>query len=512
MSIRTPQKPLILSLLTFCTFTYAQPLSAQEITAEGAAELKTIFEQMLDQKQAEVSENTTRPRELKLEGEVVVEPLDTYYAITLPSVSLQYDNGTRTDIGIMALNAVPFEGDERYKMSFSVPSPIINYDATGGERSRFSIGGQKGAGIWNKNIFQFEKLDATLTDTLVTATTDNSSVIIPEMKAVYDLNNEGDRWTGPMHFEAKNIQIENPQESLKVNLGTLKMLMDVDQLTTEALASLNLASPEALEDFKAADGIDLRFSLAGLQGSKIGDDGASEEFALGNATFGFNVDGVLGDFAEIGFDFSFDGFQTNMMEGDGAELFPKSASFGIAQKNIPVNEITELAQNLPKGDPQAMMMPLMFSLPAILSEAGSYIEVKQTHARNHNYDATLDTVVRADSTAASMATAEGTLRFAGLEKVLSLLQVAASDTDKEPAELRSIRNFARNLEALKPYGRQEADPNFGFVHIFDLALDKTGAFTINGQDAMGLVMGGGAPQPGMGQPELSEPSSGEDLQ
>ncbi|MBL4805545.1 MAG: hypothetical protein JKY71_11860, partial [Alphaproteobacteria bacterium] len=74
----------------------SQPALAQAITPEGAAELKSIFEKMLEQKQAEVSEQSERPRSLDLEGEVVVEPLDTYYAITLPSISLKYDNGKRT--------------------------------------------------------------------------------------------------------------------------------------------------------------------------------------------------------------------------------------------------------------------------------------------------------------------------------------------------------------------------------------------------------------------------------
>ena len=464
---------------------------------------------MLEQKQAEVSEQSERPRSLDLEGEVVVEPLDTYYAITLPSISLKYDNGKRTDIGIMALNAVPFEGDDRYKMSFSVPSPIINYDESGAEHTRFSIGGQQAAGIWNKNIFQFEKLDARLTDTLVTAASDNSTVLIPEIKAVYDLNSTGDRWTGPMHFEASNIQIENPETAVKVTLGSLKMLMEVDQLTTEAMASLNAASTKALEDFKAADGIDMRFMLKGLQGTKQNDEGQTENFALGNAAIGFELDGILSDFALIGFDFSFDGFETNMMEGDGAELFPKSASFKIAQKNIPVDEIAELVQNLPKDNPQAMMMPLMFSVPSILANAGSYLEIKETHARNHNYDVSLDTVVRPDTTSATMATADGKLRFAGLEKVMSLLQAAASDPEKTSAEIKNINNLARNLEKLKPYGRQETDPTYGFVHIFDLELAKTGQFLINGKDASALMGGGAAANPPMGQPELSEPSSGE---
>lgn len=504
MSVKI-QKYLLSALLTVSLVVVSVPTYAQTINAEGAAKLKTIFESMLEQKKKEVSAEAERPRELILEGDVVVEELDTYYAITLPSMSLSYDNGRKTDLGILALNAVPLKDEGQYKMTFAVPSPIINYDINGEERTRFSIGGQKAAGIWNEQIHGFQKLNVTLTDTLVSAATDGSSVIIPEMKILYDLNADGDRWTGPMRFEANSLKVENPEENLSINLGSMLMMMTMDQLTTDGLANLNADNPEAITDMKVADGIDIRFMLKNLSGSKNKDDGTVENFALGNATFGIKVDDVLSGSALFGLNFGFDGLSSNMMDGEADALFPKSSSFKITQKNIPVDALTEVIKNTPADNPQMLGLTMMLKVPAILAQAGSYVEVNETHMRNQNYDVVLDTVLRADIEAANAATAEGQLRFAGLDKVLSLVQVAASSSE-DSKQRQTMRNLARFLENLKPYGRSEPDATHGFAHIFDLELNKAGQFMINGKNAMGLMMGGAPPQGQPSQPAGSQSS------
>lgn len=481
------------------------PAYAQSINAEGAAKLKSIFETMLEQKKKEIGTADERPQELKLEGEVVVEELDTYYAITLPSMSLAYDNGSRTDVGIVALNAIPLKEEGQYKMTFAVPSPIINYGTAGEERTRFSIGGQNAAGIWNEKINGFQKLNVTLNDTLISAATDGSSVVIPDMKVLYDLDADGDRWTGPMRFEANNLKVENPKNDLVIDLGNILMMMTLDQLTTDGLANLNADNPQAITDMKVADGMDMRFLLKNLSGSKNKADGTREEFALGSASFGIKIDDVLSGSALFGINFGFDGLSSNMMEGEADALFPKSSSFTITQKNIPVDALTEVIKNTPADNPQMMGLTMMLKVPAILAQAGSYVEINNTHMRNQNYDVVLDTVLRADIEAANAATAEGKLTFAGLDKVLSLVQVAASSSE-DNEQRQTMRNLARFLENLKPYGRSEPDATHGFVHIFDITMDKAGQFMINGKNAMGLMMGGAPPQGQPNQPADSQSS------
>ncbi|HOO81028.1 MAG TPA: hypothetical protein PK513_00805, partial [Alphaproteobacteria bacterium] len=84
------------------------------------------------------------------------------------------------------------------------------------------------------------------------------------------------------------------------------------------------------------------------------------------------------------------------------------------------------------------------------------------------------------------ATATGTLRFAGLDKILSRAQVIGTNINSSPYAL-PVRELARFLERLKPLGRVETNAEDGFVHIFNLEMNKKGQFLINGQNASALL-------------------------
>lgn len=483
---------------------------AQNVNEAGAAELKALFQDALDKQQQQIGQDTDRPHKLEVEGDVVVEQLDSYYAITLPDLKLVYENGNRTEIGIVAINAVPGSQDGQYKMTFAVPSPIINYDGAGNERVRISIGAQKAAGLWDRAIHGFSKLNISMNDTLISAQTDGSSVIIPDMKIVYDLNQQGDRWTGPMRFVTNNMTIENPQNNLKGKIGSVLMNMSIDQFTTDGLAMLNAETPEEIDDVKVADGLDMRFQIKGIDFAKTTEDGTLESFAMSDLGIGFKVDDVLSNSALVGLDFNFDGLKTNLMEGDADALFPRSSSFRITQKNIPVDSLAEAITNTPADNPQMLGLTMMLKVPALLADAGSFLQIENTHLRNQNYDVSLDTVVRADVTAANAATAEGTLKFAGLDQVIPLLQTAAQNSDSKQTT-QQLMQTAMMLNALKAYGTSEPHATLGSSYTFDLEMNAAGAVLINGQNAMGLMMGGPPPQQGE-QPVLRQPTQEERIE
>ena len=175
-------------------------------------------------------------------------------------------------------------------------------------------------------------------------------------------------------------------------------------------------------------------------------------------------------------------------------LLPRTGSFSLTQHNIPLAEIDETLQNSAEASGKILSLPLLFKIPSILAQAGSYLEIRETFFENPEYRIDFDSILRADLAAVNSATAIGTLRFAGLDKILSRAQVIGTDINSSPYAL-PVRELARFLERLKPLGRIETTAENGFIHIFDLKMDEKGQFLINGQNTDTLLQEPKEPTP-----------------
>ncbi len=469
----------LINIMALAIFANA-PAQAQNVTETEAQRLQTTFQNILNARKAEISSETERPRELILNGDVTVEPTDTYYAITLPQITISYPDGDRVEIGLISLNAIPHEKPDRFKMTMALPTPILGFDSSGQEVMRIAINAQKTAGIWHEKLENFIKLDAVYNDIQITGGGANAT--IPEVRVRYDLEEtENGRWSGPTYMEATGINISEP-DGKSISLEKIALSLLLDQFATEAFSLPTQETPPTLT---LTDGADFKISLHGLNARKTDKDGTNKSLSLKQAHFNFSYDDALNDSMDAHISFGFNDLKEDNIPQEIVALFPQSAQLKLTHHNIPISAINEVISNSAGNDPKIIGLGLLLKIPAIMAQAGSYLQLYETSIKNDNYHLTLDTTLRADITATNSATATGQLRFAGLDKVLSLAQVEGRNLASSEYAA-PMRTLARFLERLKPMGRVETDTENGFTHVFDLEMNKAGQILINNQNAATL--------------------------
>ena len=96
-------------LTAFCLLA-AFPARAQDIHDAGAAHLKNLFTQILEnQKKAIERVGGT----LKTDSDITVEQGKDYYAVTMPAMTYKGVEGEITKIGLIAINVTPTDKKRR---------------------------------------------------------------------------------------------------------------------------------------------------------------------------------------------------------------------------------------------------------------------------------------------------------------------------------------------------------------------------------------------------------------
>ena len=147
-------RPITAAAILLAALGVASPARAQ--TSDGDVQkLEGIFTQLLEQYKALTEANGA---ELVEEGNILVEPSDHYYAITLPHLTVQQKDGAYTDIGMIAVNALPGDAAGQWKMTMAVPTPIIHYDSKKNPVVSVNIGQQNFAGVWYEKFRNFIRM------------------------------------------------------------------------------------------------------------------------------------------------------------------------------------------------------------------------------------------------------------------------------------------------------------------------------------------------------------------
>jgi len=460
----------------------ATPLQAQETTKERALSLQSHFQNVLENRQKNIENATNAQRTLKLEGRVSVEPADGYYAITLPPMRMIRQDQTETRIGMISMNASEHKAS-RLKVTLALPTSILGLDADGQEAVRITIQEQKTAGIWHEELESFIKLDAHYKDVRIEASGGETTLRLPEILVRYNLEEDEDkRWSGPTWIQANNITLDTKNENISSIIENITFSTHIDKFSAQALKSVQEASPVNItENLNMADGMKTRLNINGVKLSTT-----EQTLSLDNTAFLMSFDDALSDTANIQFGFSFKGANSTDISDDLKSLAPRNANFSLTHNNIPLAQIQEILLNSAPTNAQMAGFSTLLKLPAILSQAGSTIELQNTFMSNDQYRMDLDSTVRADITAAHSATLTGTLAVSGLDKILSILQVSAtnSQTEKHGTFMRTLARF---LERLKPISKIKTNPEKGFVHVFDFEVGKDGQLLVNGQNATTLL-------------------------
>ena len=498
-------------LLTFSAATYAQD-TAPAINKAGAQQLKTMFDTLLEERKKTL--RTTSDTALTYQGSTSVEPQASYYAITLPYISLRSKDGNRIDLGMVSINAAPdTTAPKRWKMAIAIPTPIIMYDKNDQSILRFVIGAQKSAGIWDETVENFVKLDTLYANVSVRTTQDDSfALTIPQILTRYDFRKgEGTLLSGDGYIVAKDLALTMGNQ-FSGTLGSLRNDFTLKDFNTIEYAA-HQKRISALTRRMTTDGVDknaLEKELLGTTvnlyksfGEKLSTkyslknasitskkDGVHNTVKIDDAAFGFDIGGFLSGKVFSGLTFGYNGLvlgSANLPQ----DIMPADVNFDIALKNLPLKELSSMgrttAQSLqqnPDADAKAMIgLSLAMRLPALLSQAETLINLKNTYIGNKNYRLTLNGEAKADITAVNSITALLNGTFNGLDTLINRTRYYAK-TDSQNAA--TYTNLLKQLQFMQTLGEKSGA---GDTYLYKFEMTPTGQMLLNDKDAKKAIGG-----------------------
>lgn len=514
-------------VLFACMFILSLPAHAKT-SPEKAAELKQMFNEVLGGYQSQVSGGAT----MEYSGEVTVEERDFYYAVTLPHIAVLLADGSRTEIGIVAINALEGDTPETWKMTVALPTPIVYYAPDGSPFISIDIGSQNFAGVWHKKFKNFVKQKAQYQNVVISALSGECGTAVPcdvkvnDIKVVYDLveGNNG-RWSGPSKIVLEGLTTNLDKNGGSFSIGKMHMSGSVKDYSIEAaldyqekIMAMNElyeeGSEEALSsahvmglynmvaDFFSTvwDGFDVKMSVEDVSFNDGGLTGGKGNFNLGKFAMGFAMDGFLSQNVGMKFGVSYDGFELPGVSEDLGVTAPTKSVLDLRINNLPFSRIVEMGRSSLQATverpetAQMLGMQALMTLPQLMTEAGTNVEIKDSFFGNDNYDVNMNAVLTADVAAAKGLYGDGRVSIWGLQKLLGLAnqQMSGSElSEDKKAKLMSIVQMATMLQMM---GQQEQDQQGRDVLSYNFELTKDGRSLLNGGDINALMGGGEQPQ------------------
>ena len=500
-----------ITIAFLCLF-IALPANAATIN-EGAGRLKTLFENILTEQKSYMTDGAT----LSTQGDISIEQADSYYAVTLPFISIKNTDGSQFKLGIISVNVAPHNEDGLWKMTIAMPTKMSSIDKQGNEIFRLTIGAQKAAGIMEEKSRQFKKLDSQYKNITIETLNPPEETTIGSVQLQFDFNtDENGFWSGPGFIALNNFKIGSSKTSKSMSIDEIKGTFTMDKWDPMAgdaykkrIAELNKngainrknMSDEARKELGAAildlftkgmNGFDSTYSISNLKFTKPTSlDGKTETFEINDASFTFNIKGFMSNLVSTGVNVKYSGLNTASLADDNKDVIPTKADINIKINNIPFKELMQMGQNTltaandnPAQAVQLAGLTLMMKLPALLSQAGTSIDMNDNMLGNDLYNIALNGMVKADLTAVNSATANANMVFDGLDALIAKLNTIAKNPTSENA--KSAQSLNGQLQFLKSIGKQSGD-----TYTFDFIMDEKGQMLLNGQNAQQLMM---APQ------------------
>lgn len=479
--------------------------------------LKTIFTDMIARYGNDLK---TQGGTLITEGEVMVEPSDTYFAITLPHITAVNADKSRMQIGMISINALPGDKKEEWKMTVALPTPIVMQDASGKEKSILEIGGQNFAGLFHEQFKNFVRLNGQYKNITFIDKTENAKITIPDLTLVYDLKESGDSlWSGPMNAKAVNVagifnQTGNTVKIREIDLQSsikdyalkeaLAYQERVSALMESAAADIPSASGQHTQglynmffDFmtKAWDGFNTRMTVNGIEMSNPATpEKKASTVKIASAGFGLSGNGFRQNKVTLHHTLNLTDLSMSPPSGSKDLPLPDNINIDLTLSNLPFKELVEMGQKslsqgttTPEGSGLVAMNALA-SAQQLLTNAGTSITLKNTRAGNATtYDIALNGTAAADIKSIFGATGKARLEVFGMDKLIAYAQKTADDPATEATKKASAQKALQTLTILQMVGQMGKNAKGQDIRSYDLELTPEGKTMLNGADMMSVI-------------------------
>jgi hypothetical protein len=503
----------------FCLFlvifalAYGMHPAQAALDQKGADHVKKIFTDYLAQKKASARFSG---QELKTEGSILVEPGQYYYAVTMPHLSMVEADGSYTDIGILAINAMPGDKPKEWKVTIAVPTPIIRYDAQKKIQARVDIGAQTLAGVWNEDAASFVKLDARYEKIVVKQITDAITVNIPKASILYNLSpaTDGKTWSGPAQYTMENLEISREGDPSVSKIGRIAADVFVHDYSPaamldyqgkmQAVAEASKDGPVSREhvqglynlifDFAGTiwDGFDTSFTVSDVDLVRPATPAnPAGRIKLAKAGFGFNAMGFRKNNVSMAVKMNYEGLDITPAPAGFDEATPTRMNINLTTGKIPFKELVDLgrstlAENQSPEQARLAGMRAFALVPQLLTTAGTTITIDPSSFGNNTYNVLMNGSIIANLQAIMGAQGKGRIEIAGLDKMIDLTGAKLKDKSLDEPSRKAIRDSMATLTILQTIGQKGKNAKGADVRTYDIELTEAGKLTLNGTDLSAL--------------------------
>lgn len=488
--------------------------AAPPVDEKGAVQVKALFEKILQQQKSDMQDDGGQ---LILDGDMLVEPASGYYAVTLPPVSAIFEDGGRLDVGIVALNVMPTDDPDQWKMTLALPSPITFHAAGTKETIALTAGEQYFAGVWHEKFENFTKLKAQYKNVAIRSGDRTLDITIPQLEAVYDLvESPSHEWSGPMRVTVRGLKGTVPG-GMQADIGSAEAVVTLYDYSTVTAASYRDNMRALKESYKAGDSSASGQHITGIY-NMVAD-------VIGKVWNGFGMDVALTDLRLsqpaskqhppksvtlrkgaffVGMNDFRSGSVTLRLKGgyDGLSISPVPADFGTTPtmfdfdasiRKLPYADIATLGRGAVENTVHAPQMARLVALqtllniPGLMTKAGTTLDIAKLTGGNAEYQVDANGSLQADLAALMGGTGKGHMKVSGLEKIIAATEKELKRPGLTAEEKAGIETTLARLAALQVAGQQGKDEKGVPARLYDFELTKEGKILVNGTD-MSLLM------------------------
>ena len=503
-------------LLSFLLIAALMPIPARAaMDPAGVATLTALFSKYLEERKAAARLNG---QELRAEGKILVEPGSNYYAVTLPHLSSHQPDGSYTDIGIIAINAVPGNDKDTWKMTVAAPTPIIAYDAQKQPNMRIDIGAQSFNGLWHNTLENFQKLDVKYKDVTLQEFSQGITAKIPLIGVVYDINPGPRGWSGKMTYNAETITVTAKGDPGISKIAKVLLDSSVTDFNPADLKSYRkkiaaigesqrAAAPGTISDDhvqglynliadfmgSAVGQFDSRLTISGVDLHRPAIPGSPPgKLMIHQAVFSMGGKGFRDNNVTSRATLGFDGLSITPAPAGLGEVIPNRMSMDIELSKIPFTDLMELGRQSLKTPDAAQQA----AIRQALTKAGSTMKINPSHMGNSTYAITLNGQMIANIATAIGANGTARAEITGMNNLVALAQSRIKDKTVTATEKQKLAGIAMGLTTLQMMGQQDKTTPGKDVRIYNIEFTADGKIMLNGNDlaAVQALMGMGAPK------------------
>jgi hypothetical protein len=537
----------LIALLAVSTALFSPLQAMAAVDAAGAAAVKQMLQGYINNQT-----NTLKMENISLvaTGDLLVEPMGTYYAVTYPHfdlLGLNEKTGEKLDLGVFKLNMQPGDKDKQWKVTMAMPSPVRYLDKTGKEALRIDLGTQKFSAVIDENYPMPLMLDFQLQSIKIGDPAQNLAVTVGEIAAKINYTEEAPGiWSGPSGFSVKNILVANKGPAAKepgqFSIGEIKatgvvskMDMNMVKQYQAKIAELgetgfnpDKSSPESMNalfkiisdyGIQQADSMKLQIDANNINFSQDKPEPGQVEpvkVAISNFGYGADIAGMKGDKSNGQLNLALSGWSVSPAgkTSDLEKYIPQTVNLKFGYKDLPHKALMEqlgalaqqgiaLKDDKTAAQPQMMAMQAMMTVPALLGQAGTVFTINDTQISNSLYNLNLNGAFNASQQAMYGGTGSLKAVFGGMDALVTDLQAMTQNPATKPDTVQQITQALQGLAMVQMLGQQGTDATGKPARTYDFSVDATGATKLNGTDLQTLM--GGAPA--VAAPSPAQPPS-----